>query len=140
MMGGVSVMNIERGHIGPRSATTVLMFDAHRTVASRREGGTLAAPGLNAGLLVRRDDKLIAFQGFFLPRALIEVEDSAGFDGKGGISRKDPTAVVPGADGVGVEPSPNGASRDRGNQAGVADLANKIRRVPVRQRNAMSGW
>lgn len=70
----------------------------------------LAPPGLNAGLLVCGDDKLITFQGFFFPGALIEVEDSAGLAGKGGISRKDPTAVVPGANGVGVEPAPDGAS------------------------------
>lgn len=105
------MMNIKRGHVGPRSTTAVLMLDTHRAAASWRKGGMLAPPRLNAGLLVGGDDELIAFQGLFLPAALIEIEDSAGLGGKGGISWKDPTSVIPGADGVGVEPSPDGASR-----------------------------
>ena len=38
------MMNVESGHVGPGSATTVLMFDAHR--AFRRDGqrGMLAPP------------------------------------------------------------------------------------------------
>jgi hypothetical protein len=94
---------------------------------------------LNAGLFIGGDDEFVAFQGFFLPATFVQVENATGFDGKGGVSREDPASVIPGADGVGVEPSPNRASGNRGNQTGVADLPSKIRRVPVRQRNAVSG-
>ena len=99
-----------------------------------------APPRLNAGLFIGGDDEFVAFQGLLLPGTFIEIENAAGFDGKGGVSGEDPASVIPGTDGVGMEPSPNGASRNRGHQAGVADLPNQIRRVPVRQRNAMSGW
>jgi hypothetical protein len=104
------MMNVESGHIRPGSAATVLMFDAHR--AFRRDGqcGMLAAPGLDAGLLVSGNDKFIVFQGFILPGALIQVQDSVRFDGEGGVPGEDPTAVVPGANGVIMEPPPNGAS------------------------------
>src|SRR5450755_3823990 len=57
-------MNVESGNVGPGSATTVLMFDAHRSMRGRRQRGMLAPPGLNAGLLVSRNDQLIVFEGF----------------------------------------------------------------------------
>jgi hypothetical protein len=106
----------------------------------RRQRGMLAPPGLNAGLLVSRNDQLIVFEGFPLPVALIQVEDAAGLDSKVGIARKDPTAVVPRAKGVCVEPSTNGAPGDGGNQASAADVAGNVGSVPAGERNAVSGW
>jgi hypothetical protein len=104
------MMNVESGHVGPGTATTILWFDAHR--AFRRDGqrGMLAAAGLDAGFLVSGDDKFIVFQGLILPAALIQVQDSVRFDGEGGVPGEDPTAVVPGANGVIMEPPPNRAS------------------------------
>ena len=103
-------MNVESSDVGPRSATTVLMFDAHRALRRGGQRGMLAAPGLDAGLLVGGDDKFITFQGFIVPAALIQVQDSVGLDGEAGVPGKDPTAVVPGANGVVMEPPPNRAS------------------------------
>jgi hypothetical protein len=42
----------------------------------------LAPTGLDAGLLVSRDDKFIAFEGVAFPGAFIEIEDSVGLDGE----------------------------------------------------------
>ena len=102
-------MNVESCDIGPGSATTILMFDPHRALRRGGQGGMLAPPGLDAGLLVGRDDKFITFEGFPFPGALIQMEDSVGLDGEGGVPREDPTAVVPGANGVFMEPPPDGA-------------------------------
>src|SRR5271154_3688037 len=103
------MMNVECSDVGPRSATTILMFDAHR--APRRDGqrGMLAPPGLDAGLLVSGDDKFIAFEGFVVPGALIQIENSIGLDGEAGVPGKDPTTVKPRANGVIMEPPPNRA-------------------------------
>ena len=133
-------MNVESCEIGPGSATTILMFDAHRALRRDRQSWMLAPPGLDAGLLVGGDDKFITFEGFGFPAALIQIQNSVGLDGEGGVPREDPTAVVPRANGVFMEPPPNGTSRDGGNQTGMADLTGNVRGVAVGERNAMSGW
>ena len=132
-------MNVESCDVGLGSATTILMFDAHRALRRRGQGRMLAAPGLDAGLLIGRDDKFVTFEGFTVPGAFIQVQDSAGLDGEGGVAGEDPAAVVPGTNGVFMEPPPNGASRDGGNQSGTADLTGNIGSVPVGEGNAISG-
>ncbi len=132
-------MNVESSEVGPSSAPLILMFDAHRTFRRGGQSWMLAPTGLNAGLLVSRDDKFIAFERFAFPAAFIKIEDSVGLDSEAGVSGEDPTAVVPGANGVFMEPPPNGASGDGGNQAGIADLAGNVRSVPVGKGNAMGG-
>src|ERR1700694_899332 len=57
---------------------------------------------------------------------------------KPGFPWEDPTAVVPGANGVFMEPSPKGTSGDGGSQAGLADLAGKVRSVPAGKGNPIS--
>lgn len=69
-----------------------------------------APAGLNAGFLVSRDDKFVVFEGFTFPGAFIQIQDSVGLDGKVGVPWEDPTAAVPRANGVFMEPPPNGAS------------------------------
>jgi len=103
-------MNVESGDVGPGSATAVFVFDAHRALRRGAQGGMLAPPGLDAGFLVGRDDKFIIFEGFTFPDARIQIEDSAGHDGERGVSGEDPTAVIPGTNGVFMEPPPDGAS------------------------------
>jgi len=74
-----------------------------------------------------------------LPRSAIQIEDAVGFGGEIGIARKDPTAVVPRANGVLVEPAPDGASRDGGDQAGLTDLAGDVGGAPAGQREIEGG-
>ena len=116
------------------------MFDAQQACRRGGQSWMLAPPGLHAGFLVGRDDKFIAFEGFAFPGTLLEIQDPVGLDGEAGVSRKDPTAVVPGANRVFLEPSPNGASGDGGHQASIADLTGHVRSVPAPEGNAMSGW
>ena len=128
-----SMVDVESGEVGPGTAALVFVLDAHEAMGSRRQGRMCATTGLHAGLLIGGDDKFVAFEGFVLPRAAIQVEDAVGPDGKIGVARKDPTALIPRANGVLVEPAPDGASRDAGHQAGVADLASDVGSIPVRQ-------
>ena len=71
-----------------------------------------SAPGLDAGLLVRREDELVFAQGGALPVSFVEIEDPPGFAPKVRIAREDPTAVPPGANGILVQPAPHGFVAD----------------------------
>ena len=135
-----SVMDVESGDVGPSPATVVLMLDAHRAMGSWRQGRMLAATRLNAGLLVGGDDEFIASEGLILPRSAIQIEDAVCLDSEIGVAGKDPTASIPGANGVLVEPAPDGASRDTGHQAGLTDLANDVGSAPVGQWKVKGGW
>ena len=70
----------------------------------------LATTRLNARLFVSRDDEFIAFEGFSFPEARIQIQDPVSLDGEVGVAGEDPTAVVPGTNGIFMEPAPNGAA------------------------------
>ena len=53
------VVYIEGSDIGPGAAAKVLMLDPHGSVRPAGLSGMLAPAGLQAGLFVGRDDKLI---------------------------------------------------------------------------------
>jgi hypothetical protein len=88
-----------------------------------------ADAGLDAGLLIGADHELVGFQGFALPLAGVEVEDASRLDAEVRIARKDPGAVLPGANGVLVEPAPHRLVADRGHDAGALRLANDVGRA-----------
>ena len=135
-----SVVNIECGQISPGPATFIFMFDFHRRTGLSRQTGVTRAPGLDAGFLVGRDDEFVAPKRFSVPHALVEVQDPSGFNGKVRISRKDPTAVLPRPDRIGMKPAPHGAVADRGDESRLADLSPEVGHAPTRQRQAVSGW
>jgi len=129
------MVNVESSDVGPRSATIILVFDAHRALRRGGQAGMLAPPGLNPGLLVSGDDKFVVLEGFTFPGALVQIQNTVGLEGEFRVSREDPTAVIPGAKGVFMEPPPNSASGDGGNQSGLADLAGNVRSVPAGKGN-----
>ena len=88
-----------------------------------------ASSGLDAGLLIGTEYVITQSQSCTLPATLIEVEDAAGFAGEVGITRQDPGAVTPGAQGVLTEPAPEG---------GAADFATRPRAI-ASWRNSASG-
>jgi len=108
------VMHIHGGDVSPRTATGILMFDEHRAVRLRGQRGMDAAAGLNAGLFVGGDHELIGFQRLVTPATGIQIEDTAGLGGKLRVARKDPTAVIPGPNGILVKPAPDCAVGDGG--------------------------
>jgi hypothetical protein len=70
----------------------------------------LAAPRLNAGFLICGNNELIVFQGLTFPFAGIQIQHASGFVGKVGIPRENPTPVIPGTDGILMEPAPIGTT------------------------------
>lgn len=98
-----------------------------------------AASSLNAGLFIGGDDELVLPERLAIPGAGIQAENVAGLDGEARVARKDPSAVIPRANGVLMEPAPNRAAGDGGGQAGLADVPGDVRRIPMRERNAAGG-
>ena len=80
-----------------------------------------AATRLDTGLLIRRDHELVVLQRLAVPTTLIQIQDAARLEGKIRVAREDPGAMLPGTDGVFVQPSPNGAAADPGHQARPRD-------------------
>ena len=100
---------------------------------SRGGTGVAAAACLDTGLLAGRKHELIGLQRLSLPDSVREIDEPAGLPRAGGIPRKQPAAVLPGADGVFVEPAPEGAARQAGHQAGPAGMATQFSAAPTRQ-------
>ncbi len=97
------------------------------------------ASSLDAGLFVGGDHELIALQRPAVPGAGIEIENPAGLGGKLWVARKDPTAVIPGPNGILMQPAPDRAAGDGRDQAGLTDLPSDVRRIPMRKRKAVGG-
>ena len=92
-----------------------------------------AGASLNAGLLVGRNNEVILLQGGALPGAVIEVEETTSLEGEVGVAGGDPAAVLPRADGVLVEPAPDGGVADRGGDAVGAGRAAEVADAPAGQ-------
>lgn len=108
------MMDTQGGDLSPGAAAGVLVLDQHRAMRLRRRTGMEAASSLNAGLFIGGDDKLVLSERLVIPGAGIQVENAAGLGGEVGVARKDPGAVIPRANGVLMEPTPNRAARDSG--------------------------
>lgn len=106
------VVDIERRQVSPGSATLVLMFDAHRPAGLASPGSMPAGSCLDAGLPARRDHQLIVLQCLTVPKARVEIQDAARFQGKVRVARENPGSVLPGTEGILVQPSPDGAAAD----------------------------
>ena len=133
-----SLMDIEGSQVGPSSAALVLMLDPHRATGLANPSRMLAAPGLDTGLLVRRDHELVVLQSLAVPATLIQIQDAARFSSKIGVAREDPGSMLPGTDGVFVQPTPNGAAADLSDQAGARDVLSQVGDAPPRQREIVS--
>jgi len=133
------VMDIQGGDVGPGAATVVFMLDAHGPLWLRSTGGVFTAAGLNAGLFVGGDHEFIRFQCLALPCAGVEIEDATGLHGELRIAWKDPTAVIPGPNSIPMEPAPDRAVGNGGDQAGLTHVTGDVRRVPTGKRKVVSG-
>jgi len=130
-------VHIHGSNIGPGPAACVLMLDFHHRVRLRGISEMLAASGLNAGFFIGAQNKVFFGKGLSIPEAMIQVQDAARLGCKLRVSRKDPRAVPPRADGVLVQPAPDGAVADGGHQAAILGIATQIRHAPTRQRLLM---
>ena len=110
-----------------------------RHALARRAGA--AAPGVYAlvpGCLfsrrwTARTRRRIAAS---LPTPLVEIKNAAGLDGKLGIARKDPAAMLPRADRVRIEPAPDGAIADGRGQPRLPRLLRHVGHAETRERQA----
>ena len=127
-------MDIEGGQVGPRAAAVVLVLDFHGYAGLGWQRRVLARASLDAGLLIGGQHELVFAQELPLPASLVEVEDAARLDGKLRVSRKDPAAVPPGSDRILVQPAPDGAVADGGDQPRPPHLLRHLGYAPARQR------
>jgi len=112
----LGAMDIPGCQVGPGAFAEVLMLNAHRTVGRRRQRRLFSAAGLNTGLLVCGDDVVVSAQWSALPDAFVKIEDGSGFVGKVRIAREDPASMLPGAEGIPAEPTPQSGTADLGDQ------------------------
>ena len=85
-----------------------------------------AEAGLDAGFLVGAKHELVGEQGFALPLLGVQIEDASGLEGEIWSAREDPGAVLPGANGVLVQPAPHGGVADARDDAAVLRFAHDI--------------
>ena len=95
--------------------------------------------GLDGGFLIGAHDELIRAEGLALPKALVEIEQTAGLGEKVGIAGKQPATMLPGPDGVFMEPAPDGGSADGSHQSRLTDLSGQILVAPAGEGNALTG-
>jgi hypothetical protein len=112
------------------------MFDLHGEAWSSGRGRMASLPSLDTGFLVRADHEFVLSEPAIFPTSLIEIQYRTGFRGEIGVSRKNPTSMLPGTDGVFTEPAPDGGVTDGGNESGSARVLGKFCRAPARKRDA----
>ena len=81
---------------------------------------------LDAGFLVGADDEVVVLQALSLPLAGVEVEEAPRLGGEVRIAREDPGAVLPGANGIFMEPPPHRRVADGGHDARALCLAHEV--------------
>ena len=67
-----------------------------------------------------------------LPFASVQIEHSARLGSELGIAGEDPTGVIPGPDGVFVQPAPQRTAANGRHQTALLDLLNQILSAPTR--------
>ena len=108
----LGAMNVPSRQVGPGTLAKVLMLSPDGAVWTGRQRRLFSASRLNARLLVGRDHEVIGAQWRALPNALVEVEDGTGVGRKVGITRENPASMLPWAERVCTEPTPQGGAAD----------------------------
>lgn len=97
-------------------------------------------PSLDAGLLVSADHILIRLKGEPLPVALIEIQHDGCPFLKARIAWPYPTAITPGANGIGAEPTPNRCSADGSNKSPLNSLLGNLGAGQTREGQSQVLW
>ena len=132
-------MHIQGGQIGPGAFSFVFMLNLHGPSGLRRHGRMQPPPRLNAGFLVGGDDKFIVAQRMVFPMALVEIQNASGFEGKIRVAWKNPTAMLPRANGIFVQPPPECGMAQARDQTALANVTRQFIHAPSRERQIMSG-
>lgn len=107
-------VNVPGSQIVQRASTLIFVFNVGRTTLGRRQRAVLATSGLNAGLLVSRENEFVRAERLAAPETLVKVENRSSLLNKLGITGKYPTTMAPGAYGIATQPSPEGTAADLG--------------------------
>ena len=129
-------MHVKCGEIGPGSPACVLVLDTHHFAGLGGQTRVDAHASLNAGLLVRGDDELVVAQRFALPAARVQVQYSSRFGLEAWIAREDPAAMLPWADRVFMQPSPDRAVADARHQARLSRVTRHVGNAQPGKRQA----
>jgi hypothetical protein len=87
----------------------------------------------------RLNTAIAALEGPVMPLAGVEIQHAPSLGGEVRVTGEDPTAVVPGPNGIFVQPTPQGAAADRGHQPALLDLLNQVTGAPAGQRPTVLG-
>ena len=90
-----------------------------------------SSPSLDTGLFICAQNKFIIFKLIAVPNLLVKIKDLTRFDGELRIPRKNPGPMLPGSDGIFIEPSLHGATADGCYQAGLTCVSGNIRCAPA---------
>ena len=93
---------------------------------------------LNTGFLVSTKHELVVLQRLVLPDRWYRSRCGRPWS-EIGIAGKDPTPMVPGANGILVQPTPNSRVADMGYQTATPHFVGQLSQAPARQRQALSG-
>jgi hypothetical protein len=107
-----SPMHVPGGQIRPGPVPPIFVIDADGPARRGRRRGMSSLTRLDTGLLIRRDDIVVRPQRPVLPAPLIAIEDRTSALGESRITRKEPAAVAPGPNGIGVQPTPERRAAD----------------------------
>jgi len=115
------------------------MFDLHGGMRLSWIGDMTSIPSLDTGLFICGQNKFVVFERTSLPTPLIKIEDLSSFESELGIPWKDPGSMLPGPDGIFIEPSPYGATADGCNKTALTGILCNLIGTPARQGNLMNG-
>jgi hypothetical protein len=124
-------VDVQCRDVGPGAATEIFMLDMHGSAGTATLRGVFAAASLNAGLFIGGDDEFVILQRPALPLSGVEIQYTACLGGEVRVTRENPTAVVPRPNGVLMQPAPQSAAAERGNQTALLDLLNQISGAPA---------
>ena len=132
-------VHVQRSQVRPGATARVLVLHAHRFAGLGGQARMDTQASLDAGLLVGRDDELVFAQRLSLPAPLVQVQDAPSLGLELRIARKDPAAVLPGADSIFVQPTPDRAVTDARHQSRALSVTRHIRHAQPRQRQTQGG-
>jgi len=94
---------------------------------------------LNAGLLVRREHKLIVGQRLSFPHPFVQVKNPPSLNGEARVAREDPAPMLPGANRVFMKPAPDRTIPDGCDQARPAYFCGDVADTETGKRQAALG-
>ena len=135
----LGAVDVECGKICPGATAYVLMLDLTGRSRLGWQSWVDSTTSLDTGLLVSGKHELVWFQGNTFPLPGVEVEDAASLDEELRIPWEDPAPMLPGTDGVFVQPAPYRLATDSGYKTEPRRLSGDVRRAQTGQREAELG-